>query len=143
LVKELSEQEGALRAAVDKGDRAALEAMLSERFDLWVGANPDVPTPRAAFINAALAHQDEYRLRVTRRMAVHDFGATAVASFSWSACGAEKPSPLPEIFVVDVWSRAEDGSWKLAVRYADPSGADEPRVPGAADASQPTLPKGY
>jgi hypothetical protein len=46
------------------------------------------------------------------RMAVHDFGAIAIASFTQDAVGGS-------VFVVDVWL-GQGTDWKLAVRYPVP-----------------------
>jgi hypothetical protein len=64
-------------------------------------------------------------------MAVHDFGAVAIASFTQSMATGQ-------ILVVDVW-RAAGGDWKLAVRYTGGTNAGAaPR--GTRDA---VIPKKY
>jgi hypothetical protein len=67
-------------------------------------------------------------------MAVHDFGAVAVASFTQGA-------PRGPMLVVDVW-RAQGADWKLAVRYASPAGSAAFAIPGGG-AGEPEIPKKY
>jgi hypothetical protein len=59
-------------------------------------------------------------------MALHDFGAVAIAGYSQSTAKASA-------FVVDVWHQA-GSDWKLAVRYTSSS---HPTPPGSVTSPRP------
>jgi hypothetical protein len=69
-----------------------------------------------------------------RGMAVHDYAAVAIASFT-------QDGPAGTLFVVDVW-RQQGSDWKLAVRYSSPAGAPAFPIPGVG-AAEPEIPKKY
>lgn len=132
LVKLFLDKENALGASIRSGDAAALGNLLTDDFELRTGARAASPVPRADWMRELLRTRDPGG--DISRMAVHDLGATAIASFT-------QQSAAGPLFVVDVW-RAVGAEWKLAVRYAAPAGSDAFPVPGAG-AGEPEFPKKY
>src|SRR5438093_2505058 len=132
LVKLFLEKEASLGAAVRNGDATALGELLSDDFELRTGARAASPIPRADWMRELLRTRDPGG--EVSRMAVHDFGAVAIASFTQGAAGGP-------VFVVDVW-RGQGTDWKLAVRYAGPVGSPAFAIPGGS-ASEPEIPKKY
>ena len=120
LVKLFLEKEDSLGAAVRNADAAALGALLTDDFELRTGARAASPIPRAEWVRELLRTRDPGG--DISRMAVHDFGAIAIVSFTQEAVGGP-------VFVVDVW-RAQGADWKLAVRYASPAGPPTFAIPG-------------
>jgi hypothetical protein len=132
LVKLFLEKEASLGAAVRNADATALGSLLTDDFELRTGARAASPIPRADWMRELLRTRDPGG--EVSRMAVHDFGAVAIASFTQSAAGGP-------VFVVDVW-RGQGSDWKLAVRYAGPAGLPAFAIPGGS-ASEPEIPKKY
>jgi hypothetical protein len=132
LVKLFLEKEASLGAAVRNADATALGALLTDDFELRTGARAASPIPRADWMRELLRTRDPGG--DISRMAVHDLGAIAIASFTQDAAGGS-------VFVVDVW-RGQGADWKLAVRYASPAGSPAFAIPGAG-ASEPEIPKKY
>ncbi len=138
-VKIFTELESAISSGVQRRDAAALQKMLSEDFELRVGALPGNPTPRAQWIDGVLS--EPFAPTRIEQMAVHDLGNIAVVSFLASAAVAGKHDPGKDVFVVDVWKRAAD-TWQLAIRYASAAGGRPVAIPGDAS-STPRIPKKY
>ena len=132
LVKLFLEKEASLGAAIRNADTAALGGLLTDDFELRTGARAASPIPRADWMRELLRTRDPGG--DISRMAVHDFGAVAIASFTQGAAGGS-------VFVVDVW-RGQGTEWKLAVRYASPAGSPAFAIPGGS-ASEPDIPKKY
>jgi hypothetical protein len=132
LVKLFLEKEASLGAAVRNADATALGGLLTDDFELRTGARAASPIPRADWVRELLRTRDPGG--DISRMAVHDFGAIAIASFTQGAVGGP-------VFVVDVW-RGQGTDWKLAVRYASPVGSPAFAIPGGS-ASEPEIPKKY
>ena len=132
LVKIFLDKEASLGAAARNANATALGAMLTDDFELRTGARAASPIPRADWMHEVLRARDAGG--EVSRMAVHDYGAVAVASFIQDGAGGA-------MFVVDVW-RAEGNDWKLAVRYASPAGSSSFAIPGAG-AAEPEIPKKY
>jgi hypothetical protein len=132
LVKLFLEKEAALGAAVRNADANALGSLLTDDFELRTGARAASPIPRADWMRELLRTRDPGG--DISRMAVHDFGAVAIASFTQNAAGGP-------VFVVDVW-RGQGTDWKLAVRYASPVGSSAFAIPGGS-AREPEIPKKY
>jgi hypothetical protein len=132
LVKLFLDKEALLGAAVHSADAIALGALLTDDFELRTGARAASPIPRADWMRELLRTRDPGG--DISRMAVHDFGAIAIASFTQDAAGGP-------VFVVDVW-RGQGGDWKLAVRYASPVGSPAFSIPGSG-VSEPEIPKKY
>ena len=135
LVKLFSELETTLATSIQSGNSAAAQKLLTDDFEMRVGAMPGNPTPRAEWLRQSIAKPGpSYRIE---QMAVHDFGDTAVVSFLQAADAA---ASAKNIFTVDVWRRA-DGQWKLATRYAGPAGSSEFVIPGTS--TEPVIEKKY
>ena len=132
LVKLFLEKEASLGAAVRNADATALGRLLTDDFELRTGARAASPIPRADWVRELLRTRDPGG--DISRMAVHDFGAVAIASFTQDTVGGP-------VFVVDVW-RGQGSDWKLAVRYAGPAGSPAFAIPGGS-ASEPEIPKKY
>jgi hypothetical protein len=132
LVKLFLDKEASLGAAVRSADATALGGLLTEDFEVRTGARAASPIPRADWVRELLRTRDPGG--EISRMAVHDFGGIAIASFTQDAAGGR-------MFVVDVW-RGHGTDWKLAVRYASPAGSPAFAIPGGR-ASEPEIPKKY
>ena len=141
LVKIFLDQESRLLDALEKRDRAALEGLLGDNFEMRLGAKPGVPIPRAEWLNAALAADSpDVSAYLVEQMAVHEMGNLAVASFLLQAAEPAKKGAPPSVFVVDTWEPAGD-SWRLRVRYAAPVAGKPPRISGEAVIE--SIPKKY
>src|SRR5438445_431981 len=79
LVKVYLEKETALATAVRNADADALGALLTDDFELRVGARAARPIARADWMRELLRRRDPGG--DISGMAVHDFGAAAIASF--------------------------------------------------------------
>src|SRR5204862_8283458 len=132
VVKLCLEKAASLGAALRSADAAALGTLLTDDFELRAGASAASPIPRADWMRELLRTRDPGG--EIGRMAVHDFGSIAIASFTQDAARGQ-------VFVVDVW-RGQGIDWKLAVRYASPAGSPAFAIPGGS-ASEPEMPKKY
>jgi|KBSSwiStaDraftv2_1062776.scaffolds.fasta_scaffold38133_6 hypothetical protein len=132
LVKVFRDKEAALATAVRNGDATAVGGMLADDFELRAGARAASPVPRDDWIRAAIRTRDPGG--EIGRMAVHDLGNAAVASFT-------QDGPSGPMFVVDIW-RGQGDKWKLAVRYASPAGTPAFVIPGVG-AEEKEIPKKY
>jgi hypothetical protein len=132
LVKLFLDKEAALGAAVRTADAVALGRMLTDDFELRTGARAANPVPRADWMRELLRTRDPGG--DISRMAVHDLGGVAIASFT-------QDTAKGQILVVDVW-RGQGADWKLAVRYASPAGSSAFAIPGVG-ATEPEIPKKY
>src|SRR5262249_48334368 len=106
LVKLFLDKEVQLGATVRSADAAALGALLTDDFELRAGARAASPVPRDDWMRELMRTRDPGG--DISRMAVHDYGTVAIASFT-------QESSAGPVFVVDVW-RAQGADWKLAVR---------------------------
>ena len=136
MVVGLEEQ---LESAIRSGNPALVEKMLTEDFEMRVSAAPGVPVPRSDWIHAALAGVDS-QLPI-QQIAVHDLGDRLIASYIRPRARSLQRDASRDVFFVDVWQRSDE-SWKLAIRYAGPSGPANFAIPGASVASPP-IPKKY
>lgn len=127
-VMQFASFEGELADAVRTHDVARLKRLLAEDFEQRDANAPDVPTPRAEW----LAHlPSTFADAAQQRFAVHDYGDTAVVSFTLTLpAGSGHAEPMPTDFVVDIWRKSGE-RWQLAVRYL--GAGDAARVfPGSA-----------
>ena len=125
-VAEFGRLENALLDALHRRDAAGAQALLDDAFEMRVGAYPGQPVPRADWLRQALA-EPAADARI-EQLAVHDFGATAIASFQLSL-DAAGGTPR-RYFVTDAWTRSDAG-WRLAVRYIGAAGDAAAAIPGA------------
>jgi len=122
LVQQFSALEAALVNAVRTGDTATLERILTDDFEMRVGAMPGTPIPKADWVRRSLAARNAtYGIE---QIAVHAFGEVAIVSF------LARRGPRDSLFITDVWVGAGAAS-RLAVRYAGPAGDDAFPIPGA------------
>jgi ketosteroid isomerase-like protein len=128
MVQVFSQLEGDLLTSVEKRDPQVVAKLLSDDFEMRIGAMPGNPVPRAAWVQQSFAEPKSSS--AMEQVAVHDLGKIALVSYLWKV-RVSKAAPAHDIFVVDVWRR-EANDWRLAIRYADPVGKDDYPVPGAA-----------
>jgi hypothetical protein len=141
LVKIFLDEESRLLDALEKKDRAALEGLLAEFFEMRVASRPGTPIPRAEWLSAALsADAPNVADYLVEQMAVQEMGTQAIASFLLQAADPARKGAPPSVFVVDTWERVGDG-WRLRVRYAAPVATRAARVSGEAVVE--TIPKKY
>lgn len=129
LVKVFQQLETQFAQAARAGDTAALEALLTEDFELRVARRPAEPVARAQWL-AAIKQQPAPDARI-EQMAAHDHGTIVDVSFLLRPLVAGPPRRGTEapLFIVDTWAR--DGeAWRLKVRYAGVVGSSTQRVPG-------------
>ena len=107
-VKMFSELETQLDDARRDHDTAVLTKLLAANFEQRNATAPTTPIPRADW----LAQMGSPKAEISQ-MAVHEYGEVAVVSFADAAQHA---------FVVDVWSKRDDG-YALSVRYLSSSSA--------------------
>jgi len=133
LVQQFTAFENSLIESIRKQDPTALQKLLADDFEMRVGANPGIPTPRAEWIR--LSFNDSVALAGVEQMAVHDFGNIAVVSF------LGRREAAGDLFIVDVWVRIKD-SWRLSTRYASATGDHHFIIPGATPEA-PSVEKKY
>lgn len=101
--------------AVQKKDKAAVQALLSDDFEI---AMPDAdPLPGDDWLDAVMANDFSLKSFVIRQFSVVDLGDSAIVKFDRLQQAAYKgKDESGEFFVVDLWKKSGD-SWKLANRY--------------------------
>ena len=128
LVKIFFELESDLTNSVAKRDKQAVEATLTNDFEMRIAAAPANPVPRAAWIKRSFA--EPQTSSEIEQMAVHDYGGVATVSFLWKTTVA-KSKATHDLFIVDLWKQSPKG-WQLATRYAAPANDMSFAIPGAA-----------
>jgi hypothetical protein len=101
--------------AIQKKDKAGLEAMLSDDFTIEM-PNAD-PLPGDDWLDSVMTKDYLLKSFVVRQMSVIDLGNAAVVNFDRiqeASFKTEKDDG--EFFVVDLWKKSGD-TWKLANRY--------------------------
>lgn len=104
-----------LLQAVQKKDKAGVEAMLTDEFEIAMpGADP---LPGDDWVDSVMAKDFSLRSFVISQMSVADLGDFAVVKYQRGQKATLKGKAAGgEFFVVDVWKKGSDG-WKLADRY--------------------------
>lgn len=120
--------ENQMLQAVQKKDKAALEAMLTDEFAIEV---PDADQLAGDdWVDSVMAKDFNLKSFVIRQMSVTDLGDSAVVKYDRIQESTYKGKPDGgEFFVVDLWKKSGD-TWKLANRYV------------AKVSSTPYMPKG-
>jgi hypothetical protein len=141
-VKTFSGLELELIEALKNKNQFKLDKLVAEDFEMRTVARPDDPVPYAEWLKISLAEASVYTLDIGR-MAVHDLNETAVVSLMWNSVADNKQTAMPNIFLVDVWTK-KGAEWKLAIRYASPVRDDAIaiRIPGFS-ADKPVIEKKY
>ena len=104
-----------LLQAVQKKDKAAAQAMLSD--DLMIEMPDADPLPGDDWLDSVMAKDYTLKSFVVRQMSAIDLGDAVVLKFDRLQEAASKDQPdNGEFFVVDVWKKSGD-TWKLASRY--------------------------
>ena len=104
-----------LLQAVQKKDKAAVQAMLSD--DLMIEMPDADPLPGDDWLDSVMAKDYALKSFVVRQMSAIDLGDAVVVKFDRLQEAASKDQPdNGEFFVVDVWKKSGD-TWKLASRY--------------------------
>ena len=101
--------------SVKKKDKAGLQAMLTEEFQVEM---PDAdPTQGEDWVDSVMAKDFILKSSAIREMSVVDLGNAAVVKFERRQEAAYKgASAGGQFFVVDVWKKDGD-TWKLANRF--------------------------
>jgi hypothetical protein len=101
--------------AVQKKDKAGLEAMLTDDFTIEM-PNAD-PLPGDEWLDSVTAKDYSLKSFVVRQMSVIDLGNAAVVKFDRIQEATSKTqTDSGEFFVVDLWKKSGD-IWKLANRF--------------------------
>ena len=107
--------------AVQKKDKAALDAILAPEFTLRTSENPENLTPRTVWIQNVLTSYD-VRSSSQRSMVIRAFLGVAVVSFVQSEQATVNGKDRSgDYFIVDLW-KANHDKWKVAARYMSPAG---------------------
>jgi len=104
-----------LLQAVQKKDKAAAQAMLSDDLNIEM---PDAdPLPGDDWLDSVMAKDYTLKSFVVRQMSAIDLGNAVVVKFDRLQEAVSKgKADSGEFFVVDVWKKDGD-NWKLANRY--------------------------
>jgi Domain of unknown function (DUF4440) len=107
--------------AVQKKDKAAIQAFLSDDFEI---AMPDAdPLAGDDWLDAVIANDFSLKSFVVRQISVADLGGSAVVKFDRLQEATFKgKNESGEFFVVDLWKKSGD-AWKLANRYVSKIGS--------------------
>src|SRR3954451_1530125 len=128
LVTMFSGLEKQMLEAVQKKDKAGLQAMLTDEFTIHL---PDSdPMPADDWVQSVMNKDFTLKSFVVRQMDVADLGTAAVVSYDriqQSASNGQNDGG--EFYVVDVWKKDGD-NWKVSDRYVTKVG------------STPYMPKG-
>jgi hypothetical protein len=117
-----------LLQAIQKKDKAAAQAMLSE--DLYIEMPNADPLPGDDWLESVMAKDYTLKSFVVRQMSAIDLGDAVVFKFDRIQEATFKGKPDGgEFFVVDVWKKNGD-SWKLASRYVSKV-SSQPSIPKA------------
>ena len=113
--------ESRMLAAVQKKDKAGVQALLAEDFEI---ALPDVdPLAGDEWLDSVMASEFSLKSFAVRQVSVADLGDSAVVKFDRLQQATYKGrDESGEFFVVDLWKKSGD-SWKLANRYVAKVGA--------------------
>jgi ketosteroid isomerase-like protein len=110
-----------LLQAVQKKDKAALQAMLTDEFQVEM-PNAD-PMAGEDWLDSVMAKDFTLKSSAIREVSVVDLGNAAVVKFERRQDAVYKGSAAGgEFFVVDLWKKDGD-TWKLANRYVSRSSA--------------------
>lgn len=128
--------ENQLLQAVQKKDKAAAQAMLSD--DLIIEMPDADPLPGDDWLDSVMAKEYTLKSFVVRQMSAIDLGNAVVVKFDrLQEASLKGQADGGEFFVVDVWKKSGD-SWKLANRYVSKvsSQASIPKVPAKPTGKQ-------
>jgi Domain of unknown function (DUF4440) len=104
-----------LLQAVQKKDKAAVEALLSD--DMYIEMPDADPLPGDDWLDSVLAKDYTLKSFVVRQMSAIDLGNAVVVKFDrLQEASSKGKADNGEFFVVDVWKKSGD-AWKLASRY--------------------------
>jgi ketosteroid isomerase-like protein len=107
--------ENQLLKAVQKKDKAATQAMLSD--DLIIEMPDADPLPGDDWLDSVMAKDYTLKSFVVRQMSAIDLGDAVIFKFDRIQEATFKGKPDGgEFFVVDVWKKNAD-TWKVASRY--------------------------
>lgn len=121
-VKNFSELETELIAALKTNNQDKLKHLLAEDFEMRQASKPDNPIPYADWLKNSLAEASSYSTDI-EQMSVHDLNQTAIVNFLW------QPSTESKFFIVDIW-RLNGKNWQLAIRYLTPIADINTKIPG-------------
>lgn len=112
--------------AVQKKDKAALEAMLGDDFEIDM---PDAdPLAGEDWVDSVVGKDFALKSFTVRQFSVADLGDAAVVKYDRIQQATFKDkSDSGEFFAVDLWKKSGD-SWKLANRYVAKIGQTAPKV---------------
>ncbi len=112
-----SKLEKRLGDAIVAHDRAALESLLGNDFELRTSRSGGELTLRDEWLKAAVT---TYRIRSYRvtRLTVRQFGEAAVVSFFYEQQASFQGKDISgDFFIVDIWQKTGN-DWKIAARYS-------------------------
>jgi hypothetical protein len=120
--------ENQLLQAVQKKDKAAAQAMLSD--DLMIEMPDADPLPGGDWLGSVMAKDYTLKSFVVRQMSAIDLGNAVVVKFDRIQEAVSKGhADSGEFFVVDLWKKDGD-TWKLASRYVSKV-SSQPSIPKA------------
>jgi Domain of unknown function (DUF4440) len=95
-------------------DRATLDRLLADDFQLWTADHPSDPVGRDQWMEQALSSSSP--AGVVHEMNVHMEGEVAIVSFLLTPQPSASATSH-DLFLVDVWTK-QVNTWQLATRYA-------------------------
>ena len=128
--------ENQLLQAIQKKDKAAAEAMLSD--DLMIEMPDADPLPGDDWLDSVMAKDYTLKSFVVRQMSAIDLGNAVVLKYDrLQEASSKGHADNGEFFVVDVWKKSGD-TWKLASRYVSKvsSQASIPKAPAKPTGKQ-------
>lgn len=126
--------ENQLLQAIQKKDKAAAEAMLSD--DLSIEMPDADPLPGADWLDSVMAKEYTLKSFTVRQVSAIDLGDAVLVKFDRVHESTYKGAKDGgEFFVVDLWKKSSD-TWKLANRYVAKVSSD------AAILKKPVKPTG-
>src|SRR5215831_16013508 len=107
LVALFSDLENQLFQAVQSKDRAGLDSILAEDFQLWTPNPPGDPVPREDWKNQSLAENlKEFQIRQMAARSVEE--NVTVELRAHQSCKGRWEAPARDYFVADLWQKSED-----------------------------------
>lgn len=128
LVKDFSELEFEIIAALKQKNQAKLTQLVDKNFEMQVALESADSVPLSEWLKTSMAEAHLYTYDITG-MAVRDLGEAAIVSFDWIPATSAQQGSSPKFTIIDVWKK-EGVDWKLAIRFASVLEKSEVRFPG-------------
>jgi uncharacterized protein DUF4440 len=116
LVSIFAGMEVQLYKAIQRKDKNAINALLTDEFEVWTPNQSGDPIPSDDWLQSVTTGYDLKTFRITQ-MSARDFSTVIVVKFRLSQkAEASGKDQSGDYFVIDAWQK-EGESWKLSDRY--------------------------